>query len=131
MSLENLLGAIGLETSWDIGASGEACAIVVVGNEGRSQRVAVREVEGESGPLLRLSSLIGPSAGLTEVHLRRALALNADLLHGCLAIASGELLITEVMRSDSMTAASLRECITVIGALADKYEKMLFSRDET
>jgi hypothetical protein len=98
--------------------------------EDRSQVVELETFEYEDETLVRLTTVIGGAAALSEVRIRAALELNARLPHGAFAVRSGDLVMTETLLLEDADATELEASLRYLAVTADRYEEQLFDTDE-
>ena len=100
--------------------------------EGRSQRVYVEVGPGEPrlGKLVRIYSICAP---LNEGYYRRALELNADLPHGCIAIqdldGKPHYIMVDTYPQATCDPEEIRRSVLALARWSDDVERVLTQRD--
>lgn len=97
---------------------------------GRCQLVSLELFEFEDEELVRLSTVIGRTDGMTSERLNLALQINARLAHGALATREGELIMTDTLLLKDSDAPVIEASIRYLAETADYYEKTLYGTDQ-
>ena len=120
----------GLQCEWKR-EKGRFSAIVKL-PEGRSQRVYVEVGPGEPrlGKLVRIYSICAP---LNEGYYRRALELNTDLPHGCIAIqdldGKPHFIMVDTYPQATCDPEEIRRSVLALARWSDDVERVLTQRD--
>lgn len=129
MTLGDLINAIVRHQGWKADKDGSLFSLAVPQDGGRHQVVSVSEFADEGEPMVRYTTRIGKAARLEGSRLRAALELNSRLPHGCLAVESDHLVLTETRPLGTTTPETSGNAIRYIARQADSYEKLIFGTD--
>lgn len=97
---------------------------------GRTQVVFVTTESDAGATLGRLTTGVAPARNLGAERASAALAMNARLRFGCLAIVNDELSMTDTFMPSHTTPQELLNVILFLAESADRYEKGLAGGDE-
>lgn len=114
------------ESGWELLPTGVRVPLA----DGRQQLVALEFFEYRDEDLVRLSTRIGSVQPLSPVRLAIALSLNAELVHGALAVKDGDLMMTGTLLLGAAGPQEIEASIRYLAETADYYEKTIFERDE-
>jgi len=129
MTLAEIIEEAGLEGEWELGDEGEAFTATTKLPDGRAQRVSVRIARADDGKWLRVFSRIGRVAALSPESLRRALAVNFEMLGGAIALHRDELVVVQTLLAQEIGEGELRAAVVSAATLADQYERSFFGAD--
>jgi len=129
MKLKDLVQSISSAEKWSAEADGAAFTITVAISAKRSQKVVVTEFKDQGTAHVRFTSRVGPASSLDAARCRAALELNARLPHGSLALADGQLVLTETRPLETTTPATSGAAIRFIARQADLYEETIYGTD--
>lgn len=130
MTLAQIVDGAGLEGEWELGDEGDAFTATVSLPDGRAQRVSIRLARAESGKWLRVFSRIGQVEAMSPQSMRRALAVNFEMLGGAIALHRDELVVMQSLLAQGMGAGELAAAVESVASLADQYEQSFFGSDE-
>jgi len=130
MTLAEIVECAGLEGEWELGDEGEAFSATTSLPDGRSQRVSIRLARAEHGKWLRVFSRIGFIEAMSPQSMRRALAVNFEMLGGAIALHRDELVVMQSLLAQGMGEGELRAAVESVASLADQYERAFFGADE-
>lgn len=114
------------EQGWELLPTG----VLVRFDDGRRQLVSIELFEFEDESLVRLSSIIGPSDGMSHEELVTALHSNADLAHGALAIRDAEFMLVETLTIEGLGRSALTSAIEFLAQSADETERVIHRTDD-
>lgn len=114
------------ERGWQLLPSG----VQVTWADGRRQLVELEYFESGNEDLVRLYSTIGSVEDLGPVRLTVALRINAELAHGCLAVKSQDLIMTDTLMLQDADQSEIEASIGFLAETADYYEKTIFHTDQ-
>ena len=121
-----ILKQVCLERNWELFPSG----VQVSWPSGRRQLVELEFFQFKDEDLVRLFTTIGQLKDLTPVRLKIALRINADLAHGCLAVKSDHLVMTDTLMLRDADYGEIEASIKYLAETADHYEKTIFETDQ-
>ncbi|MCM2316738.1 MAG: YbjN domain-containing protein [Thermoanaerobaculia bacterium] len=130
MSLAQIIGSAGLEGEWELGDEGEAFTATTSLPGGRVQRVSLRLARADDGKWVRVFSRIGRVETMSPQSMRRALAVNFEMLGGAIALHRDELVVMQSLLAQGMAEGELRAAVESVASLADQYERSFFGSDE-
>ena len=130
MTLAEIVEGAGLEGEWELGDEGEAFTATASLPDGRVQRVSIRLTRADSGKWLRVFSRIGRVEALSAQSMRRALAVNFEMLGGAIALHRDELVVMQSLLAHGMGEGELLAAVESVASLADQYEQSIFGRAE-
>jgi hypothetical protein len=114
------------ERSWELLPSG----VQVSWPNGRRQLVELEFFQFKDEDLVRLRTTIGELEELSPTRLKIALHINADLAHGCLAVKSDHLVMTDTLMLRDAGYREVEASISYLAETADHYEKTIFGTDQ-
>ncbi|MGK2856544.1 MAG: T3SS (YopN, CesT) and YbjN peptide-binding chaperone 1 [Thermoanaerobaculia bacterium] len=129
MTLAEIVEQAGLHGEWELGDEGEAFMATTSLADGRDQRVSIRVARAESGEWVRVFSRIGRVEKVSPQSMRRALAVNFEMLGGAMALHRDELVVMQSLLARGMGEGELRAAIESVAVLADQYERSFFGVD--
>lgn len=130
MTLAQIVDGAGLEGEWELGDEGDAFTAMVSLPGGRAQRVSIRLARADSGKWLRVFSRIGRVEAMSPKSMRRALAVNFEMLGGAIALHGDELVVMQSLLAQGLGEGELAAAVESVASLADQYEQSFFGSDE-
>jgi hypothetical protein len=113
------------ERGWDLLPGGIRLRV----DGGRHQLVELELFEAEGHELVRLTTTVGNARKVGDARLVRALRWNAELAHGAFAVRDDELVMTETLLLRDADEGELETALAYLGAMADRYERLLSESD--
>lgn len=96
---------------------------------GRHQVLSFEEFLLDGMEMLRIVTVVGPVADLSEIQLNAVLGLNRSLAYGALAIAGDELVMVDTFLLQGDCHDLLASAMAFIAETADRYEREIYHTD--
>lgn len=129
MTLARIVEVAGLQGEWELGDEGEAFTATASLSDGRSQRVSLHLARADDGKWLRVFSRIGKVEAMSPLSMRRALAVNFEMLGGAIALHGNELVVVQSLLAEGLGEGEVEAAIESVAGLADQYESAFFGDD--
>jgi hypothetical protein len=97
---------------------------------GRHQVLSLQQFVHEGEDMLRITTVVGPVASLTDIQINAVLRINHSLAYGALAILGEDLVMTETVLVKTDCHEQLAYAMTFIAETADRYEREIYRTDE-
>jgi hypothetical protein len=130
MTLRELVEKMCSAESWTLAPSTEGWEIMIPQPKGRKQKVTATSFKDGPDSMVRYTSVIGDAGSVDDQRARTALELNARLPHGCLALADGNLVVTETRPLRTTTSETSAAAVKYLAKQADTYERLIYSGDK-
>lgn len=98
-------------------------------DRGRHQVLSFEEFLLDGEEMLRIITIVGPVAALSDIQLNAVLGLNRSLAYGALAIAGDELVMVDTFLLRGDCHEQLASAMTFIAETADRYEREIYHTD--
>jgi hypothetical protein len=125
MDFRELLEGVCEANDWT-SSSGE---VVVSTERGRTQSFRWKTFADGDREMVRIWTIVGPAAGLTEIRQRAALALNFSLPVGAFAVADESLCMTATFAVGRTDEHEVEHALRALAEVADRYERQIFGGD--
>lgn len=130
MTIQELAALIHKERdTWEFHESDLYVIITLPLEEGRHHRVKLTHFRHENVDHVRFTAGIGSAAGMNIARATSALALNAHLSFGAVAIHNNELVLTETQPLGTITGSLAIHITSYLAHQADRYEEVMFHSD--
>src|SRR5262245_50333933 len=130
MTLDDLVARMCKAQHWTSSQTGPGWGIEIPQPKGRSQTVFASVFMDEGSPIVRYLSMVGDADSIDGNRSKMALELNARMPHGCLAIHSGHLVVTDTRPLNTTTPETSAVAVKYIAQQADTYERLIYSSDK-
>ncbi len=96
---------------------------------GRHQVLSFDQFLLDGAEMMRIITVVGPVATLSEIQLNAVLGLNFSLAYGALAIAGDDLVMVDTFLLEGLCHDQLASAMTFIAETADRYEREIYHTD--
>lgn len=114
-----------LRNDWE--CDGLRASIALPG--GRHQVLSFEQFLLDGVEMLRIITVVGPVATLSEIQLNAVLGLNFSLAYGALAVAGDDLVMVDTFLPDGLSHEQLASAMAFIAETADRYEREIYHTD--
>lgn len=131
MTIQELAALVRKERdSWTFDETDAHVVVKLQLEGGRSHQVTLTHFRHENMEYVRFTAVIGPAAQAETARSSSALALNAHLALGAVAIHNNEFVLTETQPLGNITGQLAVHLISYLAHQADRYEAGMFRADE-
>lgn len=130
MTLDDLVARMCKAQHWTSSQSGPGWAIEVPQPKGRNQTVYASLFMDDSTAMVRYLSMIGDADSIDGQRSKMALELNSKMPHGCLAIHSGHLVVTDTRPLNTTTPETSAVAVKYLAHQGDTYERLIYASDK-
>lgn len=129
MTLDDLVARMCTAQHWTSSQMGPGWAIEIPQPKGRNQTVYASLFMDDATSMVRYVSIIGDADSIDGQRSKTALELNSKMPHGCLAIHSGQLVVTDTRPLNTTTPETSAVAVRYIAKQADTFERLIYSAD--